>query len=164
MPVLLRRDVRFHDLLGSGYHSRVYRGEYCGRIVALKVRRARRTEFTTCAPDDPDGRYLDDDEAMAVERMLIAEAEILSRLPKNPHVVGLVGIIADDDPGGPILVLDLASRYSAAELFAGDVRERAKKSWVRRTLFSTCNAATASPAPLLSPRARLAGRTCARQR
>ena len=124
-----RQEVNFGKLLVAGQHSRVFIGEYRGESVALKVRQARKTEVAASAPED--GRYLDDGEAMAIERMLISEAEIRSHLPKHPHVVGFIGIVADDDPGGPILVLDLASRHSAAELFAGKVEERAQHSWVR---------------------------------
>ena len=121
-----RRDVRFEDYLGAGQHCRVFRGEHRGQSVALKVRRTRQTEFTTSAPED--GRYLDDDEAMAVERMLIAEAEILSQIPKHPHIVGFGGLVADDNPVGPILILELASPQSAAYVFVGS--ERALHSWV----------------------------------
>ena len=121
-----RSDVTFGTLLGAGQHGRAYGGEYRGQHVALKVRRARKTEFTATVPED--GVYFDDDEAAAAERMLVVEAEILSRIPKHPHIVGFVGIVLDDNPGGPILILQLASRHSVADVFVG--AQRARHSWV----------------------------------
>lgn len=121
-----RPEVTFGKILGAGQHGRVFSGEYRSQRVALKVRRARKTEFTAAVPED--GVYLDDDEATAAERMLVTEAEVLSRIPKHPHIVGFVGLVADDDPGGPILIMELTSRHSAVDVFVG--AERARHSWV----------------------------------
>ena len=121
-----RSNVTFGKLLGAGQHGRVSFGEYRGQHVALKMRRARKTEFSVTAPED--GIYLDDDEATSAEGMIITEAEILSQIPEHPHIVGFVGIVVDDDPGGPILIVEATSRHSAADVFVG--AERARHSWV----------------------------------
>ena len=156
---LERKDAHFGKYLGAGQHCRVFRGEYHDQSIALKVRHTRQTEFTASSHNDGNAsKCLDDEQAMAVERQLIAEAKILSRLPKHPHIVGYIGIIADDDPGGPVLVLEHVSRHSAAELFTADVRRRAQHSWVRLELQRRATGASPCATILLAlPFPRLAG-------
>lgn len=125
---LIPRDaVSFRSFVAAGSHSRVYLGMFEGRDVAVKTTLALTSEITLDSLKE--GRALDETEYKAAVEALIAEAVLLSQLPRHPHIVEYVGTVIDDR--GVMLVMGFVSKVTAADLFVGNAKERAKKSWVR---------------------------------
>lgn len=112
-PQIVRFELKIGQEIGAGEHGKVFSGTYRGIIVAIK-----------CAlSDETTSRH------ESAEKALAHEAEVLTSLPRHPHIVSCLGTVSDDE--GVAVVFEHVSKTTAAALFSTRANERAKHTMVR---------------------------------